>query len=278
MAQHLKLLKFQMSKPDSSRSRQRWRVKLLNFNWFSLLALLLTATAWYIFVPEEAPNFLLASPVEVLRELFKVVANGSLLRNAAITLLAVLAGLLLGSSLAFTVGYAITRSRWIERAVGPLAVGFQAVPMLVIAPILIRLLGANLTVNLIVCALIVFFPMLVSTMVAMRSIDPALRDLMRALRASPAQTFWKLELPAALPVLFGGLRISVTLAVIGAVVAESVRPEAGLGFMIFSAQYLYDTSQVYVGILVLVGLALTLYELTARLERRLLRWQRAGRV
>jgi NitT/TauT family transport system permease protein len=120
----------------------------------------------------------------------------------------------------------------------------------------------------------VFFPVLVNTIVGVRSVPEELRDLMRSMRATRWQTFAKLEAPAALPVLFGGLKVGATLSVIGAVVGEFVAADEGLGFVINAAEGQYDTSQKFVVVFVLMTIALGLYGLVAGLERSLLAWRR----
>jgi NitT/TauT family transport system permease protein len=115
---------------------------------------------------------------------------------------------------------------------------------------------------------------LISTIVGIRNVDPDLHDLMRSLRASRSQLFWKLELPAALPVIFGGLKLSATLAVVGAVVGEFVGADAGLGFLINLGRGILDTPIMFVAVIALVVIAQALYLTVALLERRLLRWQR----
>jgi NitT/TauT family transport system permease protein len=127
--------------------------------------------------------------------------------------------------------------------------------------------------KVLICALIVFFPVLVNTIVGLRSVPDDLRDLMRSLQASRWQTFSLLEVPAALPIFLGGLRIGATLAVIGAVVGEFVGADRGLGFMINRARGQYDTALVFVAILALVFMALSLYGLVVLLESRLLSWR-----
>jgi NitT/TauT family transport system permease protein len=124
-----------------------------------------------------------------------------------------------------------------------------------------------------ICALIVFFPVLINTIVGLRSVPDELRNLMRSLQASRWQTFRYLEVPAALPVFLGGLRIGATLAVIGAVVGEFVGADRGLGFLINIGRGQFDTALVFVAIFTLVGMALTLYGLVVLVEMRLLSWQ-----
>jgi len=139
-----------------------------------------------------------------------------------------------------------------------------------IAPVLIRFLGPGILTNGLISAFVVFFPMLVSTIVGLRSLDPILRDMMVVFSATNWQIFLKVELPNALPTLLGGLKISMILSVVGAVVGEAISSEAGLGFMIYLARYTYDTSLVYVGIFTLAALSLSLYEIVSLIERSLL--------
>ncbi|MFN2169692.1 MAG: ABC transporter permease, partial [Anaerolineae bacterium] len=127
--------------------------------------------------------------------------------------------------------------------------------------------------KVVVCALTVFFPILVNTVVGVRSVERGLHDLMRALEATRWQTVWLLEVPAALPVLLGGLKVGATLAVIGAVVGEFVASSEGLGYLLKQGQQLYDTPLIFVGIGTLMVLAQALYGVVALAERILLRWR-----
>jgi NitT/TauT family transport system permease protein len=122
--------------------------------------------------------------------------------------------------------------------------------------------------------LIVFFPILVNIIIGMRAVSRDLYDLMRSFQATRWQTLRYLEIPAAMPVFLGGLRIGATLAVIGAVVGEFVGSDRGLGFLINVGRGMYDTSLVFVAVFTLVAMALIIYVLVSSLERRLLSWQR----
>ncbi len=220
-------------------------------------------------------RFILPSPQSVAERWWRLAASGALWRHTWVTLDEVLQGLALGVFFAFVVGYLIAKSRVLSAILTPYLVGLQAVPIVAIAPLLIIWFGSGTTSKVIICALLVFFPMLVNTVVGMRSIPPELRDLMRALEASPFQTFRHLELPAALPVVLGGLKVSATLSVIGAVVGEFVSASAGLGYLINFGRGTYDTPLVIAAVFTLTALALGLYGLAAALEWGLLRWQRA---
>ena len=134
--------------------------------------------------------------------------------------------------------------------------------------------GSGLLSKVLVCALITFFPTLVNTIVGIRNVDTDLRDLMRSLRASRWQMFRLLDLPAAAPTIFGGLKLSVILSVVGAVVGEFVGADAGLGFLINLARGVLDTPLMFVAIISLIGLAQTLYMAVSALEAYYLRWQK----
>ena len=171
-------------------------------------------------------------------------------------------------------GYLLARSLPLERLLSPYIVASQAIPIVAIAPLLVIWFGPGMFSKVLICALIVFFPVLINTVVGVRSVPSDLRDLLRSLRATRWQTLRLLEAPAALPVFLGGLRVGATLAVIGAVVGEFVGAKSGLGFLINVGRGLYDTALVFVAVFTLVALALSLYGLVAWLESRLLAWQR----
>jgi len=219
------------------------------------------------------PPFMLPGPEKVWRRLLQALSDGSLLTHTVITLSEVLAGLCLGLIAATLLGYLLARSRRIERLVSPYVVASQAIPIVAIAPLLVIWFGPGLRSKVLICALIVFFPVLINTVVGIRSVPDDLRDLMRSLQATRWQTLRLLEIPAALPILLGGLRIGATLSVIGAVVGEFAGSNRGLGFLISVGKGLFDTALVFVAVFTLIGMALSLYGLVVLLETRLLSWQ-----
>jgi NitT/TauT family transport system permease protein len=219
------------------------------------------------------PAFILPPPSAVWTRFVSALQDGSLAHASLVTLTEVLAGLALGMATAVAVGYALAKSRTAERLLSPYIVASQSIPVVAIAPLLVIWFGAGRLSKVLIAALIVFFPILVNTVVGVRSVPTDLRDLMRSLRATRWQTLTKLEMPAALPVLFGGLKIGATLSVIGAVVGEFVGADEGLGFLVNVGRGLYDTSLVFVATFALIAMALVLYGLVAWLERRLLGWR-----
>ncbi len=230
---------------------------------------------WQLFTSySQVPSFIFPTPSEVWERLILVVRDGTLLKHSLITLQEVVFGLLLGLSAAIITGYLLAKSRVVERILSPYIVASQSIPIVAIAPLLVIWLGPGIFSKILTSALIVFFPVLVNTVVGLKTVPRELYDLMRSLNASPWQRIYKLEIPAAMPVFLGGLRIGATLSVIGAVVGEFVGADKGLGFLVNVGRGLYDTSLVFVAVFTIVLLSLGLYGSVLFLERRLLSWQK----
>jgi NitT/TauT family transport system permease protein len=222
----------------------------------------------------DFPAFILPAPAQVWGRFLRAIQDGSLVLHSAVTLGEVLVGLALGAGVAIVLGYLLARSRPVERLLAPYIVASQSVPVVAIAPLLVIWFGPGVLSKILICALIVFFPVLVNTIVGIRAVPEDLHDLMRSLRATRWQTLRLLEIPGALPVFLGGLRVGATLAVIGAVVGEFVGADRGLGFLINVGRGLYDTALVFVAVFTLVAMALSLYGVVTLLEAWLLSWQR----
>ena len=243
-------------------------------SWLGLSSVLIGLLLWWLAArTANLPAFILPSPMDVWMRFLSALTDGSLLLNTGATLLEILLGLFFGVGLATILGYLVAKSRTLERVVSPYLVASQAVPLVAIAPLLVIWFGPGMFSKVLICALIVFFPVLVNTVVGVRAVPPALHDLMRSLHASRMQILVKLEVPAALPVFLGGLRIGATLSVIGAVVGELVGSDRGLGFLINVGRGQYDTALVFVAVFVLIALALCLYGVVAWMEARTLTWQ-----
>jgi NitT/TauT family transport system permease protein len=243
-------------------------------HWLVLISLALFLLLWQGTVTlTRLPAFILPSPADVWLRFLRALADGSLLFHTGVTLFEILLGLLAGTWGAIVLGYLIAKSRLLERLLSPYLVASQAVPLVAIAPLLVIWFGPGMFSKVLICALIVFFPVLVNTVVGVRAVPPALHDLMRSLRATRRQILAKLEVPAALPIFFGGLRIGAALSVIGAVVGELVGADSGLGFLINVGRGQYDTALVFVAVFTLIAMALSLYGMVAGLEKRFLIWQ-----
>jgi NitT/TauT family transport system permease protein len=239
------------------------------------LVLVLFFLFWDLLVAwRQYPTFILPSPARVWERFLLLLDDGTLWSHTLATLAEVLSGLLIGLVAALVLGYGLAKSPLLERILSPYIVASQAVPVVAIAPLLVIWFGFGGLSKSLVCALTVFFPALVTTIVGIRSVDPDLTSLMRSLQGSRWQMFSMLEVPAALPVLFAGLKVAVTLAVIGAVVGEFVGADRGLGFLVNLARGILDTPMLFVALFVLVVIALGLYSAVTLLEWVVLRWRR----
>lgn len=231
---------------------------------------------------ELVKPFLIPAPGAVAEKFWDVLSDGetvldsTLWRHIQVTLKEVLLGLAIGLPFGASLGYFIARSRLLEDLLSPLIVAFQSTPIVAYAPLLVIWFGSGIESKVLTCVLIVFFPMLMNTVVGIRNVPGELHDLMRVSQATRWQTFTKLELPAAMPVLMTGLKTSTALAVIGAVVGEFIVANAGLGFLINLARQQFDTPLVFVGVITLALMAGVLYATASLIEHRLLRWQRRG--
>jgi NitT/TauT family transport system permease protein/putative hydroxymethylpyrimidine transport system permease protein len=216
-------------------------------------------------------DFLVPSPSEIASSLWE---NRSLLaENAWVTLREVLLGFLcaLAAGLAFAV--ALHFSELLRHAAYPLLIASQTIPIIVIAPILVVWFGYGIGPKLWIVALICFFPITVTALDGLRSVEPEATRMMRSLEASRWQTFRRLEGPNALPNTFSGAKIAVTIAPIGAVFAEWAGSSSGLGHMILLDGAQLDTARQFAAVVVLSAMALALFGLVALAERRIVTWR-----
>jgi NitT/TauT family transport system permease protein len=237
--------------------------------------ILLLLSLWaLITIIGNYPTFILPGPLTVFDKLVEIAVDGSLWQHTQATLVEIMGGLALGLSVATILGYILAKSPILERLAGPYVVASQSIPAVAIAPLLVIWFGSGKVSKVLICALIVFFPVLVNTIVGIRSVDSGLKTLMCSLRASRWQTFVLLEVPAAMPVLLGGLKIGVTLSVIGAVVGEFVGADRGLGYLINLSKGLFNTPLLFAALITLSIISLSLYLIVTGLERWLLAWRR----
>jgi NitT/TauT family transport system permease protein len=235
------------------------------------LALAIFLVAWKLLVIVTGyPPFILPAPEVVLSRFVAAWADGTIPPHALRTLYEVALGFTIGAGSALVVGYVLARLPLAERLLSPYLVAAQAVPILALAPLLALWFGPGLTAKIVICALIVFFPVAISTMVGVRSVDDRLLELARSLRATRWQVVTTLEIPAALPAIFGGLRVGVTLAVVGAIVGDWTGADRGLGLLVNLARgSLFDIPLLFATLLTIALLGIVLYALVVLVERRL---------
>jgi NitT/TauT family transport system permease protein len=242
---------------------------------FVLRLLLIAAflAVWEIVVRGfEIPLFILPTPSSVFTALYRGIASSLYVDHVWITLTETLLGFVLGTSLAFVFGTVIALSRPVEYFLYPFVVMFQSMPKVALAPLIIVWFGLGLTSKVVNAALVAFFPLMVNTIVGLRSAEEDKVNLMKSLAASRAQIFWMLQLPNAMPYIFAGLEIAMIFALIGAIVAEFVGAQAGLGMLIQSMNFTMDVAGQFSVLLLLSLLGLLLNGIVTGVRRRVLFW------
>jgi NitT/TauT family transport system permease protein len=216
------------------------------------------------------PVFILPPPETVATRFVQAWADGIIASHALTTLSEVLLGFALGALVGLVAGYGLAKSVLVEQIASPYIVAAQATPILALAPLLALWFGPGLTSKVVICGLIVFFPIAISTMVGIRSVDAGLLEMARSFRATRRQILTTLEVPAALPSILGGMRVGVTLAVVGAIVGEWAGAENGLGVLVNLARgSLFDIPLMFATLVTIALLGIGLYLIVVVLERRL---------
>lgn len=218
------------------------------------------------------PMFILPTPSNVFLALYRGIASALYVDHIWITLTETLLGFALGTTLAFALGTVIALSRPVEYFLYPFIVMFQAMPKVALAPLIIVWFGLGLTSKVVNAALVAFFPLMVNTIVGLRSAEEDKVNLMKSLAATRIQIFWMLQLPNAMPYIFAGLEIAMIFALIGAIVAEFVGAQAGLGMLIQSMNFTMDVAGQFSVLLLLSLLGLLLNGIVAGVRRRVLFW------
>ncbi|MEE1210283.1 MAG: ABC transporter permease [Parafannyhessea umbonata] len=221
------------------------------------------------------PNFLLPSPVQVV---YALVADASLLAmHSAATLTEAALGLVIGTGVGFVVAVLMDRFQTVSLALDPIVTVSQTIPTVAIAPLLVLWFGYGLAPKVVLVVISTFFPITVSLVGGFRSVDPDLIDLMRTMRASRWQIFWKVKMPAALDQFFSGLRISATYAIVGAVIAEWLGGFSGLGVYMTRVRKSFAYDRMFAVIILISVLSLALMGLVDWLQRIAMPWKRAER-
>jgi NitT/TauT family transport system permease protein len=260
--------------PERSASppRRMWRPD--SNSWLLPAAfIVLLIVAWQLvtqFTPWFKP-YILPQPWDVVARMARDPAL--LFGSFKVTLIEVIVGFVIGGVVGVVLALPIAYSPAVRNTLYPLIIASQAVPKIAIAPLLVVWLGLGWTPKLTVVALMVFFPVAMTSVQGFTSVDKNLIDLLRSVDAGRWQVFTKVRLPHALPHIFSGLKIGITLAVVGAVVGEWVGANSGLGYLLLNANSLLDTTLLYAALVLLVVMGVVLFALMAVLERVLMPWQ-----
>ncbi len=218
----------------------------------------------------KVPDYLLPAPQDIA---FRIVKEYQLLaRNGAYTLISVLLGFVASILVGVPLALAIVLNRSVERAMMPFLVMSQTIPKVAIAPILIVWLGFGLLPKIAIVFLISFFPIVVSTVTGLKSVESDMIDLVRSMGAGTTKIMLRVRTPSALPQMFAGFKIAICLAVVGAIVGEFVGSNQGLGYLLLTATGSLDGTLVWASLFVLIAMGVALFAIVAKLERLALPW------
>lgn len=241
--------------------------------WMVISVLLLLAVWRGVVAWQNYPAFVLPTPEAVLVRWASEMQSGTLPFHTLWTLVESLGGFSLALIVSLVLGYVLAHAPRLERVLAPQIAATQAIPIVAVAPLIILWIGADIRAKILIAALVTFFPILSSTVVALRGVA---REVIEAAKIDGARR-WELlyfiELPLALPGIFAGVKSGLALATTGAVVAEFVGGSDGLGALINIARGLFDTPLMFAALLTLALLTLTYYLVATLLERALVRWE-----
>jgi NitT/TauT family transport system permease protein len=212
----------------------------------------------------------LPPPSAVLADLLS--APGWYLGHAWYTLLVTLGGFGLSVLVGVLLAVLIVESRLLEKSIYALIVGLNSVPKVAVAPLFVIWLGTDAEPKIAIAFLIAVFAIVIDAVLGLKSVPPDILDLARSLRGGRLATLWRIRFPCALPSLFAGMKVAIGLALVGAIVGEFVSSQRGLGYVILSAQGMFDTARVFAAILVLAVMGVALFWLIAALERFAIPW------
>lgn len=263
--------------PAETSTRPKPRRKI-NLDWmYPVGAVLAVFVFWDVSIRIfDIRSFILPSPGEVFQSL---VREWGILGPAMLfTLYEILAGFALAVLVGTSLAVAIVSWRPLDKAIYPVLVGSQVIPKVAIAPLFVIWFGFGIEPKILVAFLIAFFPMVISTVVGLRSIEVEKLYLARSMGASAAQTFFKIKLPNAMPSIFGGLKLSITAAVIGAIVGEFIGADQGIGRVLLIANGELETDLLFAGIFLLSVTGVVLFLIVDGFERVVVRWHVSQRL
>lgn len=241
-------------------------------------ALLLVAFVlvwWAVTALELVKPYLVPSPGKTAQTMID--QAGYLWDNSVVTIVETLIGFVVAAVLGVLFAVVMVYSMTVERTLYPLLLFAQVIPKIAIAPLFVVWLGFGLTPKVVIAVLMAFFPVVISSVAGLRSVDPEMLELSATMGSKPMQTFRKIRFPASLPHLFSGLKVAATLAVTGAVVGEFVGANKGLGYVILQANGNVDTPMLFAGLIVMSVLGVALFAIIEVADRILLPWHASRR-
>lgn len=258
-------------------SHQKTRSKAIHLpkRFQSIGAVLLFFVLWEVIVRIANINeAFIATPSSAIAHLIfeQPDANYHWQKNILVTLYEFVLGFLCTAVFGTLIGILISWSKVVQKAIMPLFIMFNSIPMVAVAPILLIWMGYGLRTNVLIAFLVSFFPMVVNTVAGLASVEDDLLDLVRYLSGSKWQIFWKIRLPTALPFIFSGLKICTTLSVMGVIVGELIASDSGLGYVIVNAQLMMDTPPLFASLIMMSLLGWGMFLVVSAVERLVMPW------
>jgi len=251
------------------KSFSNWQGRIIS--WLpAVITLIALLIAWEVLVDVlDVQRWLLPAPSVIASEISD--SFGFLMRHARVTLSETIVGFAFSVGLAVMLASGIIWSRTVERSVYPIIIASQTIPIITLAPLLIIWVGTDMRSKVIVIVLFTFFPIVISLVSGLRSVDQEMVDMFRTMGASSWQTFKKLMIPSALPNFFAGLKVAAVFSVVGAVIGEWFGASAGLGWLMKIAGGQFQTARIFAAIVVLSILAMLLFAVVIAIEKWVLR-------
>jgi NitT/TauT family transport system permease protein len=258
------------------RERLRWAAISGSDYFISLAGFILLAGVWegsvWLFA---IPDYILPAPSAIALSLYSGFVSGIFIYNFGVTAFETLVGFLLAAVAGITTGALVAQFSLVERIVYPWLVALQTLPKVAVAPLIIIWAGYGIGSKIFIVALVAIFPVLVNTIMGLKSCDQGKLDLMRSLGAGRWETFCTVRLPNALPFIFAGLNVAIVLAILGSIVGEFVGSKAGLGNLILEANFQFDVARIFAVLVILAVFGVVLSQIMRVLQNLFLFWNKA---
>lgn len=260
------------------RERLRWIDVSQSDAFISFIGFVVASCVWELIIRVfEVPNYILPAPSEISVSLYHGFVTGSFIDNFLVTAFETLAGFFAAALVGIGIGAMIAQFSLLERVVYPWLVALQTLPKIAVAPLIIIWAGYGIGSKIIIVALVALFPVLVNTIMGLKSCDQGKLDLMKSLGAGRWETFCTVKLPNALPFIFAGLNVAIVLAILGAIVGEFVGSKAGLGNLILEANFRFDIAKIFAILIVLAVFGVALSQIMRAIQNYFLFWNKSLR-
>ena len=247
-------------------------MRLITSRLLPIIFLSILVCLWELWIQlSQTPSYLFPAPSGILQVVFQ--DKLMLVEEMSYTVIEALLGLLLGFVFAFTLGIVSSRFLLIEKTVMPIAILIKVTPIIAIAPLFAIWLGFGILPKILVVSVVTFFPILVNTVVGLRSVSPPTLLYMQSLAASEMQILWLLRIPSSITYIFAALKVAIPLSIIGAVIAEWFGSSHGLGSLIMVSHGNLDMNTLFAAIIFLAVIGIGLTFILGRMEHHVVRWQ-----